>query len=79
MQEKKEALAKKSRRDVATLLEKGKVETAKLRVETMINEDIAVELLELLELYCELLVARFGILDMKLSLSDWLLGPNLYG
>ncbi|KAG9028494.1 hypothetical protein FRB95_006395 [Tulasnella sp. JGI-2019a] len=65
LEEKKEALAKKARRDIATLLEKGKVETAKLRVETMINEDISLELLELLELYCELLVARFGILDMN--------------
>lgn len=70
LQEKKEALAKKSRRDIATLLEKSKVETAKLRVETMINEDITQELLELLELYCELLIARFGILDMKFVLQD---------
>ena len=31
----------------------------------VINEDIYVELLELLELYCELLIARFGILDQK--------------
>lgn len=31
----------------------------------VINEDIYVELLELLELYCELLVARFGLLDQK--------------
>lgn len=65
LQEKKEALAKKARRDIATLLEKGKLETAKLRVESMINEDIHVELLELLELYCELLIARFGILDNR--------------
>jgi len=70
LQEKKEALAKKSRRDIATLLEKGKVETAKLRTETMINEDIYVELLELLELYCELLVARFGILDTNTREPD---------
>jgi len=65
LQDKKEALAKKSRRDIATLLEKSKIETAKLRVESMINEDIHVELLELLELYCELLIARFGILDIN--------------
>lgn len=32
----------------------------------VINEDIYVELLELLELYCELLIARFGLLDQKL-------------
>jgi len=52
------------------LLEKGKIETAKLRVETMINEDLSLELLELLELYCELLVARFGILDMNTREPD---------
>ncbi|KAG8853128.1 hypothetical protein FRB96_008379 [Tulasnella sp. 330] len=70
LEEKKEALAKKARRDIATLLEKGKVDTAKLRVETMINEDLSLELLELLELYCELLVARFGILDMNTREPD---------
>lgn len=31
----------------------------------VINEDINLELLELLELYCELLIARFGLLDQK--------------
>jgi hypothetical protein len=31
----------------------------------VINEDIYLELLELLELYCELLIARFGLLDQK--------------
>ena len=31
----------------------------------VINEDIHVELLELLELYCELLLARFGLLDQR--------------
>lgn len=32
---------------------------------TVIHEDVYVELLELLELYCELLIARFGLLDQK--------------
>lgn len=31
----------------------------------VIHEDIHLELLELLELYCELLIARFGLLDQK--------------
>jgi len=65
LQQKKEAQAKASRRDIATLLEKGKIETAKVKVETIINEDIHVELLELLELYCELLLARFGLLEQN--------------
>ena len=32
---------------------------------SVINEDVYIELLELLELYCELLLARFGLLDQK--------------
>lgn len=31
----------------------------------VINDDIHVEMLELLELYCELLLARFGLLELK--------------
>jgi vacuolar protein sorting-associated protein IST1 len=83
LQEKKEAQAKAARRDIATLLERGKVETARIKVESsisyffscqllfltvlleVINEDIYLELLELLELYCELLLARFGLVEMK--------------
>lgn len=36
-----------------------------LLVTPVINEDITLELYELLELYCELLIARFGLLDQK--------------
>ncbi|KAF8713615.1 hypothetical protein RHS03_00450, partial [Rhizoctonia solani] len=70
VQQKQEALAKQSRRDIATLIEKGKLETARIKVENIINEDIHNELLELLELYCELLVARFGLLDMNTREPD---------
>lgn len=55
LQEKKLALAKKSRRDIADLLLKNRVETARLRVEGLIQDDIYVELLELLEV-CLLIV-----------------------
>ncbi|KAI0815337.1 regulator of Vps4 activity in the MVB pathway-domain-containing protein [Irpex lacteus] len=64
LQEKKAAQAKAARRDIALLLEKGKVETARIKVENIINEDVYIELLELLELYCELLLARFGLLEL---------------
>ncbi|CAE6367482.1 unnamed protein product [Rhizoctonia solani] len=70
VQQKQEALAKQARRDIATLIEKGKLETARIKVENIINEDIHNELLELLELYCELLVARFGLLDMNTREPD---------
>ncbi|KAH7922842.1 DUF292-domain-containing protein [Leucogyrophana mollusca] len=69
-QQKKEAQAKSSRRDIALLLEKGKIESARVKVEAIINEDIHVELLELLELYCELLIARFGLLDQNTREPD---------
>lgn len=84
LQEKKGAQAKAARRDIATLLERGKAETARIKVESsnshfilywspflivlfsiVINEDIHLELLELLELYCELLLARFGLVEQK--------------
>ncbi|KAJ7508678.1 regulator of Vps4 activity in the MVB pathway-domain-containing protein [Mycena galericulata] len=70
LQQKKEAQAKASRRDIASLLERGKIETARVKVETIINEDIHVELLELLELYSELLLARFGLLDQNTREPD---------
>ncbi|EJU02823.1 DUF292-domain-containing protein, partial [Dacryopinax primogenitus] len=63
-QEKLTALQKSNRRDIATLIERDKLETARIKVESLIHEDVYLELLELLELYCELLIARFGMLDV---------------
>ena len=63
MQQKQTALAKQARRELAQLLEQGKEESAKIRVENIIREDLFVEMLEILELYCELLLARFGLLE----------------
>ena len=63
MQQKQTALAKQARRELAQLLDQGKEESAKIRVENIIREDLFVEMLEILELYCELLLARFGLLE----------------
>ena len=65
IQQKKTALAKANRREIAGLLSQGKEASARIRVENIIREDINVELLEILELYCELLLARIGLLDTK--------------
>ncbi|KAL4067304.1 regulator of Vps4 activity in the MVB pathway-domain-containing protein [Scleroderma yunnanense] len=83
LQQKKEAQAKSARRDIAVLLEKGKwLETFTLTrlllattsdctdIILVINDDINLELLELLELYCELLIARFGLLDQSTREPD---------
>lgn len=65
VQQKETALAKAQRREMAGLLEAGKEASARIRVENIIRNDISVELLEILELYCELLLARIGLLDAK--------------
>lgn len=62
-QEKQQALAKQDRRHVATLLSQNKEQMAYFRVESLITNDIHVELLEILELYCELLLARINIVN----------------
>jgi vacuolar protein sorting-associated protein IST1 len=67
MQQKQTALAKQSRRELAHLLEQGKEESARIRVENIIREDLFVEMLEIIELYCELLLARFGLLEQMSS------------
>jgi len=61
---KKSQLAKVSRRDIAGLLDKGKLEGARIRCEGVMGEDQMVELLEVLELYCEVCLSRFGLLEM---------------
>jgi vacuolar protein sorting-associated protein IST1 len=63
VQQKDEALSKQQRRAMAGLLEIGKIESAKIRVENIIRSDITTELHEILELYCELLLARTGLME----------------
>jgi vacuolar protein sorting-associated protein IST1 len=63
VQQKDEAVSKQQRRAMAQLLEAGKVESAKIRVENIIRSDITTELHEILELYCELLLARTGLME----------------
>ncbi|KAI9055031.1 hypothetical protein LZ554_002170 [Drepanopeziza brunnea f. sp. 'monogermtubi'] len=65
VQQKDEAVSKQQRRAMAQLLEAGKVESAKIRVENIIRSDITTELHEILELYCELLLARTGLMEER--------------
>lgn len=62
-QDKQQALAKQGRREVAQLLGNSKEQKARYRAESLIHDDLHIELLELLELYCELLHARVNILS----------------
>ncbi|KAI9289679.1 regulator of Vps4 activity in the MVB pathway-domain-containing protein [Umbelopsis sp. AD052] len=63
LQAKKTSLNQHQRREIAGLLEKGKEDSARIRVEHIIREDFETEAMEILELYCDLLSARFGILE----------------
>ncbi|KAI1494321.1 DUF292-domain-containing protein [Biscogniauxia mediterranea] len=63
VQQRDEAMGKTQRRAMAQLLEVGKVDSARIRTENIIRSDITSELHEILELYCELLLARSGLLE----------------
>ncbi|KNC99974.1 uncharacterized protein SPPG_05349 [Spizellomyces punctatus DAOM BR117] len=63
LQQKKTQLNQVARKEIAQLLEKGKEDSARVRVEHIIREDFNIEAMEILELYSELLLARFGLLE----------------
>ncbi|KAI1180687.1 regulator of Vps4 activity in the MVB pathway-domain-containing protein [Nemania sp. FL0916] len=63
VQQRDEAMGKTQRRAMAQLLEVGKIESARIRTENIIRSDINTELHEILELYCELLLARAALLE----------------
>jgi vacuolar protein sorting-associated protein IST1 len=50
---------------MAELLSQSREASARIRVENIIHTDITVELMEILELYAELLLARAGLLDVR--------------
>ncbi|KAG6028611.1 hypothetical protein E4U41_000628 [Claviceps citrina] len=63
VQQRDEQAGKAQQRAMAQLLEAGKIDSATIRVENIIRSDITTELHEMLELYCELLLARAGLLE----------------
>ena len=70
LQKKKTEQAVKARTEIAEFLSSDKEDRARIRVETIIREDFVVEAYELLETYCELLLARFGIIQQMKDLDD---------
>ncbi|KAJ9298026.1 hypothetical protein DTO217A2_8523 [Paecilomyces variotii] len=63
LQKKETASSVSQRRELAQLLDSGRDASARIRVENVIATDIAVEVMEMIELYCELLLARAAVLD----------------
>jgi len=65
-QNKKANMQAVARKEIARLLANGKEDSARVKVENIIREDNMMEALELTELYCNLLTARFGgVLSLK--------------
>ncbi|GFY67506.1 IST1 homolog [Trichonephila inaurata madagascariensis] len=72
LEKKKTELAQKSRREIADYLANGKLERSKIRVEHIIREDYLIEAMELVEMYCDLLLARFGLVQQMKTLDEGL-------
>ncbi|KAI3417260.1 hypothetical protein GPALN_014391 [Globodera pallida] len=70
LQKKKTEQAVKGRCEIADFLSSDKEDRAHFRVETIIRDDFLVEAYELLEMYCELLLARFGVIQQMKDLDD---------
>ncbi|KAJ5291951.1 hypothetical protein N7478_001202 [Penicillium angulare] len=63
LQKKDTASSVIQRRELSHLLSEGRDASARIRVENVISTDIGVEVMEIVELYCELLLARANVLD----------------
>nr|CAG4642041.1 EOG090X0DNH [Eurycercus lamellatus] len=72
LEKKNTELALKARKEIADYIAAGKAERAKIRVEQIIREDYLVEAMELLEMYCDLLLARFGLVQQMKTLDEGL-------
>ncbi|KAL2003159.1 hypothetical protein VTN02DRAFT_4854 [Thermoascus thermophilus] len=70
LQKKDTASSVSQRRELARLLEDGRDASARIRVENVIATDVAVEVMEMVELYCELLLARAAVLDQIAFASE---------
>lgn len=70
LEKKKTELAQKARKEIADYLIAGKPERAKIRVEHIIREDYLVEAMEIVEMYCDLILARFGLVTQMKELDE---------
>ncbi|XP_064547583.1 IST1 homolog isoform X4 [Drosophila montana] len=75
LEKKKAELTQKSRKEIADYLATGKIERARIRVEHIIREDYLVEAMEIVEMYCDLLLARFGLIQQMKELDAGIAEP----
>ncbi|KAK8348446.1 hypothetical protein V6Z11_A06G082700 [Gossypium hirsutum] len=65
MRNKREAQFKQFKRELAQLLESGQDQTARIRVEHVVREEKTMVAYNLLEIYCELIVARMPSIESQ--------------
>ncbi|XP_071824048.1 IST1 homolog isoform X6 [Apostichopus japonicus] len=72
MEKKKTELAQKARKEIADYIAAAKDDRARIRVEHIIREDYLVEAMEMVELYCDMLLARFGMIESMKHVDEGL-------
>ncbi|RZC42822.1 Ist1 domain containing protein, partial [Asbolus verrucosus] len=70
LKKKKTELTQKLRREIAEFISTGKIEREKVRVQYIIREDYLVEAMEIVEMYCNLLLAQFDLITNIKELDD---------
>ncbi|XP_062218952.1 uncharacterized protein LOC133918867 isoform X2 [Phragmites australis] len=65
LRNRKEVQVRQMRRDLAQLLDANQDQTARIRVEHVIREEKFMQAYDLIEVYCELIVARLSIIDSQ--------------
>ncbi|KAF9680458.1 hypothetical protein SADUNF_Sadunf06G0123200 [Salix dunnii] len=65
LRNKREAQVKHLKRELAQLLEAGQDQTARIRVEHVVREEKTMAAYELIEIYCELIVARLPVIESQ--------------
>ncbi|KAJ6596779.1 regulator of Vps4 activity in the MVB pathway-domain-containing protein [Mycena vulgaris] len=65
LQEKKDSKASITRRDIATVLQQGNVGLARAKAQNLIQEDVAGDLLEILEMHVGVLLEHFTEIDQQ--------------
>ncbi|CAG9799422.1 unnamed protein product [Chironomus riparius] len=70
LEKKKTETNQKARKEIADFLEIQKPDRARIRVEHIIREDYLVEAMEILEMFCDLLLARFGLITQLKELDE---------
>ncbi|KAI3956931.1 hypothetical protein MKX01_000965 [Papaver californicum] len=65
LKNKREVNLRQMKRDLAKLLETGQEQTARIRVEHVVREEKTMSAYDLIEIYCELVVARLPIIESQ--------------